>query len=110
MSPTCGPCRTLTPILNKILDEYEGKIHLVEIDIIKDPEIAQMGQVTGTPTVQFFRDQEMLKEMKGVKQKSEFRMVIENHINSQFGVHPSGSTVLTKVAHGGDPLWPHFRA
>ena len=81
VSPTCGPCKTLTPILNKVVDEYEGKIHFVEIDITEDPEIAQMGQVTGTPTVQFFREREMLKQIKGVKQKSEFRMAIEDYIN-----------------------------
>ena len=84
VSPTCGPCKTLTPILNKVIDEYEDKIHFVEIDITEDPEIAQMGQVTGTPTVQFFLDREMLKQMKGVKQKSEFRKVIENHLSSEF--------------------------
>ena len=86
VSPTCGPCKTLTPILNKVVDEYAGKIHFVEIDIIEDPEIAKMGQVTGTPTVQFFRDREMLAEMKGVKQKSEFRKVIENNLSSEFVV------------------------
>ena len=86
VSPTCGPCKTLTPILNKVVDEYEEKLHFVEIDITQDQEVAQMGQVTGTPTVQFFSDREMLKEMKGVKQKSEFRQVIENYISSEFGV------------------------
>ena len=86
VSPTCGPCKTLTPILNKVIDEYEGKIHFIEIDITEDPEIAQMGQVTGTPTVQFFRDREMLKEIKGVKQKSEFRKIIENNLSAEFAV------------------------
>lgn len=81
VSPTCGPCKTLTPILNKVVDEYEGKIYFIEIDITQDPEIAQMGQVTGTPTVQFFHNQEMLKQMKGVKQKSEFRQVIDNYLS-----------------------------
>ena len=80
VSPTCGPCKTLTPILNKVIDEYEGKIHFVEIDITKDPEIAKMGQVVGTPTIQFFQNQELVKEIKGVKQKSEFRRVIENYL------------------------------
>jgi thioredoxin reductase (NADPH) len=80
VSPTCGPCRTLKPILNKVVDEYEGKIHFVEIDIEADPEIAQMGQVTGTPTVQFFKDKELVKEIKGVKQKSEYRQIIESYL------------------------------
>lgn len=80
VSPTCGPCHTLKPILDKVVDEFEGKIHFVEIDIEADPEIAQMGQVNGTPTVQFFHNKELVREMKGVKQRSEFRQVIESYI------------------------------
>ncbi|MEM8720507.1 MAG: thioredoxin-disulfide reductase [Cyanobacteria bacterium P01_G01_bin.39] len=80
VSPTCGPCKTLSPILAKVVQEYEGKIHFVEIDIVDDPEIAQMGQVSGTPTIQFFRDQDLLQEVKGVKQKSEYRKLIEGYL------------------------------
>jgi thioredoxin reductase (NADPH) len=64
--------------LDKVVDEYDGKIHFIEIDIEADPEIAQMGRVTGTPTVQIFKDKELLNELKGVKQKSDFRSIIEN--------------------------------
>ena len=80
VSPTCGPCKTLSPILYKVVQEYDGQIHFVEIDIVADPEIAQMGQITGTPTVQFFRDQELLREIKGVKQKTEYRQIIERSL------------------------------
>jgi thioredoxin reductase (NADPH) len=79
VSPTCGPCRTLKPILDKVVEEYEGKIYFVEIDISEEPEIAKMGQVVGTPTIQFFKNQEMIKEFKGIKQKSEYRSVIEQY-------------------------------
>lgn len=80
VSPTCGPCRTLKPILDKVVDEYEGKIHFVEIDIVEDPEVAKMGQIVGTPTIQFFKDRELVHETKGIKQKSEFRQIIENYL------------------------------
>ena len=80
VSPTCGPCGILSPILDKVVQEYTGKIHFVEIDIVADPEIAQMGQVAGTPTVQFFRDRELLEQAKGVKQKSEYRQIIEQYL------------------------------
>ena len=80
VSPTCGPCKTLKPILDKVVDEYEGKIHFVEVDIVEDPEIAKMGQVVGTPTVQFFSQQELVKELKGIKQKSEYRQVIDRYL------------------------------
>jgi thioredoxin reductase (NADPH) len=64
--------------LDKVVDEYDGKIHFIEIDIEADPEIAQMGGVTGTPTVQIFKDKELLNELKGVKQKSDFRSIIDS--------------------------------
>lgn len=80
VSPTCGPCKTLKPILDKVVAEYEGKVHFVEIDIVEEPEIAKMGQVIGTPTVQFFHNQELVKEMKGIKQKSEYRQIIDSYL------------------------------
>lgn len=85
VSPTCGPCRTLKPILNKVVDEFEGRIHFVEIDIEADPEIAQNAMVTGTPTVQFFKDKEILTQVKGLKQKSEYRQLIEQYLTAGVG-------------------------
>ena len=80
VSPSCGPCRTLKPILSKVIDEYEGKIHFIEIDIEDDPEIAKQAGVVGTPTIQFFKDKEIVKQLKGVKQKSEFRQIIDSYL------------------------------
>lgn len=85
VSPTCGPCKTLKPILDKVVDEFDGKIHFIEIDIEADPDIAKMGQVVGTPTVQFFKDKELVTEMRGVKQKSEFRQAIESYLPATVG-------------------------
>jgi thioredoxin reductase (NADPH) len=39
-SPTCGPCSTLKPMVNTVVDELAAGVHFVEIDIEKDPEIA----------------------------------------------------------------------
>ncbi|MEW6496300.1 MAG: thioredoxin domain-containing protein, partial [Cyanobacteriota bacterium] len=86
VSPTCGPCRTLKPILNKVVDEFEGKIHFVEIDITEDPDIAENGQIMGTPTVQFFKDKEILHQVQGVKPRSEFRRIIESYLPADVSV------------------------
>jgi thioredoxin reductase (NADPH) len=80
VSPTCGPCHTLKPILNKVVDEFDGKIHFIEIDITEDPDIAENAQVTGTPTLQLFKDKELLEHIQGVKQKSEYRKLIEKYL------------------------------
>jgi thioredoxin reductase (NADPH) len=80
VSPTCGPCHVLKPILNKVVDEFEGKLHFVEIDIDAEPAIAESAGVIGTPTVQFFKAKERVAELKGMKQKSEYRAVIEAYL------------------------------
>jgi thioredoxin reductase (NADPH) len=77
-APTCGPCRTLKPILQKLVqDEFSGKIKYILIDIDQDAEIAQAAGINGTPTVQIFKDKAKVTELRGVKQKSEYRTEIE---------------------------------
>ncbi|MEA5619106.1 thioredoxin-disulfide reductase [Cronbergia sp. UHCC 0137] len=80
ISPGCGPCHTLKPILNKVVDEFEGKIHFIEIDIEQEQDIAQNAGIIGTPTVQLFKNKELLQEIKGVKQKSEYRQLIASNL------------------------------
>jgi thioredoxin reductase (NADPH) len=79
-APTCGPCHSLRPILSKVVDEFDGKIHYVEIDIEEDPEIAENAGVTGTPTIQYFKDKELVVELKGVKPKSQYRELMANNL------------------------------
>jgi len=79
-SPTCGPCHTLKPILSKVVDEFEGKMHYVEIDIEQDPNIAENAGIIGTPTIQFFKDKALIEEIKGVKPKSSYRQIIESNL------------------------------
>ncbi|KAJ7972206.1 Thioredoxin reductase [Quillaja saponaria] len=76
-APTCGPCRTLKPILSKVIDEFDQNVHFVEIDIEEDQEIAEAAEIMGTPCVQFFKNKEMLRNVPGVKMKREYREFIE---------------------------------
>ncbi|KAJ8755551.1 hypothetical protein K2173_022130 [Erythroxylum novogranatense] len=76
-APTCGPCRTLKPILSKVIDEFDQNVHFVEIDIEEDPEIAEAAGIMGTPCVQFFKNKEMVRTVSGVKMKTEYMDFIE---------------------------------
>ncbi|MDY6937534.1 MAG: thioredoxin-disulfide reductase [Cyanobacteriota bacterium] len=81
ISPTCGPCHILKPILNKVVDEFEDRIHFIEIDIEEDPAIAEAAGVIGTPTLQLFKDKEKVGELKGVKPKSQYRQTISENLS-----------------------------
>ncbi len=73
----CGPCHILKPILDKIVAEFAGQIHYVEIDIQKDKEVVAEAGIVGTPTVQFFKHKELLGEIKGLRQKNYYREAIQ---------------------------------
>ncbi|PZV15136.1 MAG: thioredoxin-disulfide reductase [Leptolyngbya sp.] len=79
-SPQCGPCHTLKPMFSKVIDEYDGKVHYISIDIEQDPDIAESAGIVGTPTIQVFKHKEKVAELKGVKQKSQYREVIEANL------------------------------
>jgi len=81
--PNCGPCRRLKPMLFKVLEDFEDKMHYIEIDIEDDPEIAQAAGVMGTPRVDFFYKKERLTSLNGVKMKSEYRRIIEENMAKQ---------------------------
>ncbi|GIL65683.1 hypothetical protein Vafri_19341 [Volvox africanus] len=85
-APTCGPCRTLKPIFNSVVEEYKGKVHYVEIDIEQDPEIAEAAGVMGTPTVQMFKDKARVEQLSGVKMKKDYREIIGRHVGAEVKV------------------------
>lgn len=58
----------------------QGLIHYVEVDIVEDADIAEAAGVSGTPTVQFFKDKSRVVSAAGVKMKREYREMISAHI------------------------------
>jgi thioredoxin reductase (NADPH) len=81
-SPECGPCHILKPILKKVTDEFVGQMFVVDINIATEPEIAESAGVIGSPTIQFFKNKDLLGEIRGVKQKSELREAIAMYLNT----------------------------
>ena len=79
-SPSCGPCHVLKPQLKRVINEFDGGVQGIEIDIDKDQEIAKQAGINGTPTVQLFKDKLLKKQWQGVKQRSEFKKAIQNII------------------------------
>ena len=53
----CGPCRMVSPIIDELADEYEGKVAIAKCDVGDDgDEIAAQYRVRNVPTILFFKD------------------------------------------------------
>ena len=73
----CGPCKTLTPIVEKLAGEYEGRIKVGKINIDEAPQTPVQFSVRAVPTIVFFKDGQAVNTMVGLKRESELRSQIE---------------------------------
>jgi len=80
-STSCGPCHILKPQLQRVLKESKGRAIGVEIDIESEQDIAKQAEVSGTPTVQLFKNKELVKQWKGVKARSEYQSALDQIIS-----------------------------
>ncbi|MBV9412146.1 MAG: thioredoxin, partial [Acidimicrobiia bacterium] len=55
-APWCGPCRTLGPIIEKVVDATEGKVDLVKVNVDDNPRVASTFQVQSIPAVYAIQD------------------------------------------------------
>jgi putative thioredoxin len=55
-APWCGPCRTLGPIIEKVVDATEGRVELVKVNVDENPRVADTFQVQSIPAVYGLKD------------------------------------------------------
>ena len=73
----CGPCKQLTPTLEKVVSSYGGKVRLVKLNVDENPAIAGQLRVQSLPTVYAFRDGQPLDGFMGAQQESAVREFID---------------------------------
>ena len=73
----CGPCKQLTPILEKVVASYGGKVRLVKINTDEHPAIAGQLRIQSLPTVYAFRDGRPLDGFMGAQPESQVRAFID---------------------------------
>ncbi|MBO0728163.1 MAG: tetratricopeptide repeat protein [Acidimicrobiaceae bacterium] len=61
----CGPCRTLGPILEKVVGETDGKVELVKVDVDANPRVAATFQVQSIPAVYAIADRKVVDSFVG---------------------------------------------
>jgi putative thioredoxin len=76
-APWCGPCKQLTPILERLVKQYAGKIKLVKINVDENQELAQQFRVQSIPAVYGFKGGRPVDGFMGGLPESQVKQFIE---------------------------------
>ena len=82
-APWCGPCKQLTPILEKIISKSGDKITLVKINIDENQQIAAQLRSQSIPTVYAFKDKQIVNAFQGVIPEGQIIEFIEKCLGSK---------------------------
>ncbi len=81
-APWCGPCRMAAPVLEKIADEYEGRLKVCKMNVDENREVASGYRIMSIPTLQLFKDGELVDQVIGVtpNYESDLKRKVEPHL------------------------------
>jgi len=92
----CGPCKTLGPILEKVIDATEGKVVLAKVDIDANPAIANAFKVQSIPMVYAMKNGSVASGFQGAQPESAVQEFVD-------GLLPSTEEVaVTELLEAGD--------
>ena len=96
-APWCGPCKQLTPILEKAIKAAKGKVRLVKVDIDKNQVIAQQMRIQSIPAVFAFVNGQPVDGFMGAKTESEIKAFIDRLPAAQGDGRPDLDAMLDEA-------------
>jgi putative thioredoxin len=82
-APWCGPCRTLGPILERVVGETDGQVVLAKVNVDENPQISQAFRVQGIPAVYALADGKPVNGFVGAQPEPVVREFVQALLPSE---------------------------
>ena len=79
-APWCGPCRTLGPAIERVVDGFKGAVKLVKINVDQNPVYSGQLRVQSIPAVFAFKDGQPVDGFMGALPESQVKAFVEKHV------------------------------
>ena len=76
----CGPCKMLTPTINEVADDYKDKAVIGKLNVDENPTIATEYGIRSIPSLLFFKDGKVQKQIMGAVAKEEISSALDELI------------------------------
>ncbi|MEI6232078.1 MAG: thioredoxin [Planctomycetota bacterium] len=73
----CGPCREIAPIIEELVTEYKGKVHVAKVNVDFAPKLAERFETTSIPMLVFLKDGKVLDKRLGVQSKESIKTWVD---------------------------------
>jgi len=94
-APWCGPCKQLTPVLEKLAGQSNGEVRLAKMNIDEHPAVAQQLQVQSIPAVFAFKSGQPVDGFMGALPESEIKKFLDKHLDEGLGASPAEALMET---------------
>jgi thioredoxin 1 len=81
-APWCGPCRMVTPVVDDISAEYEGKVKVVKLNTDDNPNTASKYGIRSIPTLMIFKNGQKVDTVIGAVPKKTLTTALEQHLSA----------------------------
>ncbi len=75
----CAPCKMIEPVLEKLVEEYQGQFILAKVDTDDQQQLAGQYAIRGIPALKLFRHGEVVEETSGVQSENVLRQMIDKY-------------------------------
>ncbi len=79
-APWCGPCKMMSPIIDELSSEYEGKVNIYKVNVDNEPDLANRFQVMSIPTIIVFKDGKAVDQTLGAQSKNKLKDMIDKNL------------------------------
>ena len=76
----CGPCKILSPVVEKLAEEYDGKALVGKVDTDSEMSLAQRFGISAIPTLIFFKNGAELTRSVGVVSEDALKAILEENL------------------------------
>src|SRR3712207_6571755 len=86
----CGPCRTVSPVLERLAAAYAGRVKLVKVDVDAAPRLARRFGVQAVPTLLVLDGGEVVARQAGAAPEPALRAWLEGGLRASTAERPGG--------------------
>ncbi len=76
----CGPCKIISPLIDQLSEEYEGRAHVVKVDVDANKATAKRFGVRSIPAILIFKDGTLVETIVGVKPYEELNNALSLYL------------------------------